>query len=66
LAAGDIADFVKSSFGGLSDLWMHLFMAVLMTPSVTLSDIGGRSYRRFLLAVALLARTWVITLDCTH
>jgi hypothetical protein len=73
-AARDIADFVKSSFGGLRDLWsgclgclrMHLFMAVLMTSSATSSDIGGRSYRRFVTAVALFARTCVITLDCTN
>ncbi len=70
-AAGDIADLVKSSFGGLRDLWsgclgclwMHLFMAVLKTPSATSSDIGGRSYRRFLTAAALFARTCVITSD---
>ncbi len=51
-AAGDITNFVKSSFGGLRDLWsgclgclwMHLFMAVLMTPSAagaTLFSHGG-------------------------
>ncbi len=71
-AAGDITDLVKSSFGGLRDLWsgclwMHLFMAVLMTPLATSSDISGRSYAVcFLTATALLARTCVITLDCTH
>jgi len=73
-AAGDISDFVKCSFGGLRDLWsgclgclrMHLFMAVLMTPSATSSDIGGWSYSHFVTAAALSARTCVITLDCTH
>ncbi len=72
--AGDIADLVKSSFGGLRDLWsgclgclwIYLFMAVLMTPSATSSDIGGRSYCRFLTSAALLACTCIITLDCTH
>jgi hypothetical protein len=34
----------------LGCLWMHLFMAILMTPSVTSSDIS----RRFLTAAALL------------
>ncbi len=34
-------------------------MVVLMTPSATLSDISGRRYRRFLTALALLARTCV-------
>jgi hypothetical protein len=73
-AAGDIADLVKSSFGGLNGLWsgclgclwMHLFKAVLMTPSATSSDIGGRRCCRFLTAAALLACTCVITWDCTH
>jgi hypothetical protein len=73
-SAGDIADLVKSSFGGLRGLWsvclgclwMHIFMAVLISPSATSSDIAGRKYRRFLTAAALLARTCVITLDCTH
>ncbi len=73
-SAGDNADLVKSSFGGLRGLWsgclgclwMHIFMAVLMTPSATSFDIAGRKYRRFLTAAALLARTCVITLDCTH
>ncbi len=47
-AAGVIADLVKSCFGGLRGLWsgcvwylwMHLFMAVPMTPSAAMSDIG--------------------------
>ncbi len=30
------------------------------------SHIGGRSYRCFVTAAALFARTCVITLDCTH
>jgi hypothetical protein len=46
---------------------MHFFMAFLMTPSATLTDIGGQKYRRFLMAAALLARTCVIIkLYSTH
>ncbi len=41
-------------------------MAILKTPSATSFDIGGRIYRHFLTAAALLASTCVITLDCTH
>ncbi len=68
-AAGDIAVLAWSSFGGLRGLWsgclgclwMHLFMAVPMRPSATLSDIGGRRYLRFFTAAAISARTYVIT-----
>jgi hypothetical protein len=68
-AAGVIADIVKSCFGGLRGLWsgcvgylwMHLFMAVPMTPSAAMSDIGGRRCRRFLTAAALSARTYTLT-----
>jgi hypothetical protein len=73
-AAGDIADLVKSSFGGLRDLWsgslrclwMHLFKPVLMIPSAAMSDIGGRIYHRLFTAAAISARTYVITWDCSH
>ncbi len=73
-AAGVISDLVKSSFGGLRGLWsggvgclwIHLFMVVLSTPLAASSDIGGRRYCRFLTAVALSARTCVITWNCTH
>ncbi len=73
-AAGAITDLVKSCFGGLRGLWsgcvgylwMHLWMAVPMTPSAAMSDISGWRYCRFLTAAALSARTYVITWDCTH
>ncbi len=53
-AAGDIADLVKSSFGGLRGLWsgslrflwMHLFKPVLMIPSAAMSDIGITAFSR--------------------
>ncbi len=72
-AAGSIADLVKSCFGGLRALWsgcvgclwMHLFIAVPMTPLAAMSDVGGRRNRRFLTAAALSACTYVITWDCT-
>ncbi len=73
-AAGAIADFVKLGFCGLRDLWsgslrclwMHLFKPVLMIPSAAMSDIGGRIYHRLFTAVAISARTYVITWDCSH
>ncbi len=76
-AAGYIDNLVKSSFGGLRGLWsgclrclwMHLFKLVPMIPlaaMLAMSDIGGRIYHRLLTAVALSARTYVITWDCSH
>ncbi len=71
LAAGNIADLVKSSFGGLRDLWsgclwMHLFKPVSMIPSAAMSDIGGWIYHRLFTAAAISARSYVITWDCSH
>jgi hypothetical protein len=74
LAAGEIANLVKSSFGGLWGLWsgslrflcMHLFKPVPMILSAAISDIGGRIYHRLFMAAALSARTYVITWACTH
>ncbi len=73
-AAGYIADLVKSTFGGLRDLWsrslrclwMHLFKPVPMIPSAAMSDIGGRICHRLFTAAAISARTYVITWDCSH
>ncbi len=73
-AAGDIADLVKSSFGGLRGLWpgclkclwMHLFKTVPMVLLAAMSDIGGRIYHRLYTAAALSARIYVITWDCSH
>ncbi len=71
---GDIADLVKSSFGGLRGLWsgslrfmwMHLFKPVPMIPSAAKSDIRGWIYHRLITAAALSARIYVITWDCSH
>ncbi len=72
--AGDIANLVKRSFGGLRGLWsgslrclwMHLFKPVPRILSVAMSDNGGRIYHRLFTAAALSARTYVITWDCSH
>ncbi len=73
-SAGDIADLVKSSFcrpqgplirvfGVSMNAYFHGGSHFTIGPS---SDIAGRKYRRFLTAAASLARTCVITLNCTH
>jgi hypothetical protein len=72
--AGYIVDLVKSSFGSLRGLWsgrlrfpwMHLFKPVPMIPSAVMSNIGGRIYHPLLTAAAILARTYVITWDCSQ